>query len=405
MQFGTVVFFILFAFLVFQLGMLITSLFFKNPYTKNHKPPVSVVIPAYNEEKNIVSCIESIINTQYEQLDIIIVDDGSTDGTIKQIHTLQKLYPNIILVKGKHKGKTDSLNLGIQHAKEEIVVNIDADTVVEREFITAIVRPFADKTVGAVSGMPHVRNATHVITWFQEVEYYYNNLIRYIFSKTFKTGIWLFGSVTAYRKEALEKVAHFSKDTLAEDMDIALAIQGAGYKTINVPDAIGYTVVPTSIYALFQQRRRWWVGGLQGLKKHKQLFTHQSNIAIKFVFVNQYWWTLYAFLSIPLIIYQVHFWWPGGIESILYLVRWFSLWGPVYVLYKIPEWGVNYTNIFGVLSGFISVTLIAYALKLYKARINFKTIIGIVFYFPYTLILAGIVIVSVLKNNKKYFIK
>ena len=266
--------------------------------------------------------------------------------------------------------------------------------------------------VGAATGNSKVKNNKSLLGIFQNIEYHYNNLIRSSFSNLFNNGIWFFGALACYRKDVLKKINYFKTDTLTEDMDIALEIRKAGFTTINVYKATGFTIVPKTLRELYNQRARWWMGVLQSLVKNKQLFHRKSSPAILFLFINQFWWTFYAFLSLPAIIYQVNYWLPYNTTTFAalfgYLFRWFSLLGPIYVIYKIPEWGLSYYSFFGVLSGIISAFLIIASIRMFKDKLNIKNMVAIFFYFPYTIILNIIILLSLLRFSflkNKFFIR
>jgi len=198
---------------------------------------------------------------------------------------------------------------------------------------------------------------------------------------------------------------------LAEDQDIALEMKRQGYKTICESTAYGHTIVPSSIRDLYKQRARWWIGTLQSIVKNKKLFSMKASPSILFLFINQFWWSFYAFLSLPLIIYQINYWLPYNTQTIFttvsYLFKWFSMMGPIYVIYKIPEWGISLYSIFGVLSGIITTILALSALKMFD-KINLKNIFAVFFYFPYTIVLNMIILVSLLRHKfwgKSFYIK
>ncbi len=397
MAFATVLFGILFLFLLFLFTVFVIGVLRPTPrINKSYRPKVSVLIPTYNEHRTLTQCLDALTAAKYPGLEILVIDDGSTDETVRLARSYGK---SVRVLTQKHGGKVAALNRGLKSAKGSIIVTIDADTIIEKEFLVRIVQPFADPNVGATSGAVLVANDRSLSGMFQRIEYQYNNLIRRSFSKVFHNGIWFFGCLGAYRSDLLRRLGGFSTDTMAEDMDIAMTVRAAGYKTLNVPDARGSTVVPTGLRALFLQRSRWWVGGLQSLNKHRTMYKKDHNPSLIFLAANQYWWAFYAFLSLPLIIYQVMYWYPptGGSEAALYLIRWFSLWGPIYVLYKIPEWGINILNIFGVLSGIFSVAMIVFSLKSYHGRITVRDLFAIIFYFPYTIIMNLIVAGSVIR--------
>lgn len=415
MDFSVYIFFILFAFLMFTFITVIISLFKTEKY-KKYQPEVSIVIPCYNEEKNIAKCLDNVFSLGYpkDKIEVIVIDDGSKDNTPSILKGYSEKYANLRVIKGKHEGKSASMNLGVKNAKYETIMTVDADTFVDKDSLSRLVTPLQDKDVGASNGSCVGYNTNSIISIFQRIEYHYNNLLRKSFSTLFKNGIWFFGAFACYKKSVLVKIGYFKKDTLTEDMDTAMEIYSAGFRTVNVYNAFGYTMVPETMKAFYKQRMRWWMGGLQTLVKNRTLFSFSSgkfNASILFLFISQYWWTFYAIISFPLIAYQVYYWLPYNMSSFyslfMYLFRWFSLSGPVYVLWKIPEWGISTYNIFGVISGILSVFLIIGALYLFKDRLTLKNILGIFFYFPYTIILNSIIIISLIRLlflKRRYFI-
>ena len=409
MLLSSVLFGILFSFLTFIFLIFVISLFFRRK-SRDFEPEVSVVIPAYNEEKNIKGCLDSVFSSGYgkNRIEVIVVDDGSTDKTLE----ILKKYKNIKVLKQNHLGKVEALNLGALNSSHEFILTLDADTTLDRNCVRELLKPFAEKNTGATTGNNNVKNKKSIISAFQNVEYHFSNLIRNSFSTVFNNGIWFSGSLACYRKSALQKIGNFKKDTLAEDQDIALEMRKAGYKTINTSKAFGYTIVPSKVRDLYKQRMRWWIGTLQSIVKNKELFSRKASPSILFLYINQFWWSFYAFLSLPLIIYQINYWMPYNSHSIYsmmgYLFRWFSLLGPVYVLYRIPDFGISIYSIFGVLSGVMTTVLSIAALHMFRDKVNFKNIFAIFFYFPYTIVLNMIILISLLRHRfweKSFYIK
>jgi len=383
------------------------SLFKKRNKLEKYVPKITVLVPAFNEEKHIDACITSIENSGYpkNKMQIILIDDGSTDNTIK----IAKQHKGIIILNQNHQGKTEALNSGVKKSKTEIIVSLDADTIIEQKCIQKLVAPLKNKKIGATTGTSKVNTQKTFLQVFQGIEYNFNNLIRKAFTDIFKSGIWFFGVVAAYQKNALEDVGYFKKDTFTEDMDIALELHSKGYTTLHVYDAIVYTEVPKNIKELNKQRKRWWVGVLQSLRKNK-LLKLRENMSIQFLYLNQYWWSLYALISIPVIVYQYMYWVPFNISTMVqflqYTFNWFSVAGSVYVIYKIPEWGINFYSIFGVLSGIITTTLIVISQITFRDKFTIKRIIAIFFYFPYTIVLNIMIFLSIIGYKKKgYFRK
>jgi biofilm PGA synthesis N-glycosyltransferase PgaC len=235
--------------------------------------------------------------------------------------------------------------------------------------------------------------------------------MRRSFSNLFGNVVWFFGAFACYKKSVIKKIGFFKGGIMGEDMNTLLSIYRAGYKIKNVHNAFVYTTVPDTLKGFFRQRIRWWVAALDSLKRNKSLFSIKSNASMLYLFFNHYWWTFYTLISLPIFTYQVAYWLPYNnqnfVSLFMYFFRWISLLGPIYVIYKIPVWGVSLYNIFGVVSGIVSLILMLSAIFLFKGKLNFKTVAAVLFYFPYTLLLNLTVFVSVIKRmflKRKYFI-
>ena len=409
MLLSSVLFGVVFSFLIFIFVIFIISRFLKRS-AKEFEPNVSIVIPAYNEEQNIKECIDSVSNSNYpkSKIEVIVVDDGSTDNTAK----ILKKYKKVKMLSQNHLGKVEALNFGALNSSNEFIVTLDADTTLDKNCINELVKPFLDDDVGATTGNNKVKNKKSILSAFQNIEYHFSNLIRNSFSIVFRNGVWISGSLACYRKSSLSKISNFKKDTLAEDIDIALELKKIGYKTLIVSTAFGSTIVPSGLKALYRQRVRWWIGTLQAIVKNKELFSIKSSPSILYLYISHFWWSFYAFLSLPLIIYQINYWLPYNSQSLLdifnYLFRWFSLMGPIYVLYKIPDFGISIYSIFGVSAGIISTVISIAALKMFKDRLHLKNLFAIFFYFPYTIVLNIIILVSLLRHRfwrRSFYIK
>jgi len=412
---------ILFLFLFFILVTYIISLFKKQKMPmseyETNLPYVSIIIPAYNEENNILSCLNSILKSDYEldKLQVVVVNDQSEDNTEEVVQRFMKEHRQLIdmkLVNGLHQGKSKTLNLGISSSKHDLVLTIDADIIISENTIKELVKPMFFKDVAATNSVAFIKNPSNAIEQFQRIEYFLNNLIRVSFSRVFENSIWFFGAVACYKKKILEKIGYFKKDTLTEDMDICLEMYNLDYKIITSTKAIITTKACSTLKDLFKQRMRWYYGALQALVKNKKLLhVNKSSPSVYFLFFNQFWWTFYSFIFLPIVVYQVKFWYPpleqGFFAAFSYLFRWFSLSGPFYVLYKMPEWGLSLLNIFGVSAGIITFILSIIAIKSFKGKITLQAIISMFFYFPYTIVINLIIVFGVIKysfSKKKYFI-
>jgi cellulose synthase/poly-beta-1,6-N-acetylglucosamine synthase-like glycosyltransferase/peptidoglycan/xylan/chitin deacetylase (PgdA/CDA1 family)/spore germination protein YaaH len=238
-----------------------------------YAPPVSVIVPAYNEEKVIVNTIRSLVTQDYPgELEVVVVDDGSPDGTMEAAQAAFGAHPRVSLYRKPNGGKASALNYGLAHAHGDIVICLDADTVFAPNTVAELVEPLHDPTVGAVAGNAKVGNRVNLVTRWQAVEYVTSqNLDRRAFSLLNCITV-VPGAVGAWRKALIEEVGGFSEDTLAEDQDLTLSIRRLGYSIAYADEAIGYTEAPDSLHALAKQRFRWSFGTLQCLFKHKAVF-------------------------------------------------------------------------------------------------------------------------------------
>ena len=242
----------------------------KKVYDENFRPPISVVIAAFNEEKVIARTIDAVLANHYPDLEIIVVDDGSSDGTSSAVMHRFGDHPRVRLIHQENAGKAAALNRGMAQANGDIIIALDADTLFARDTIAQLVQPFADPLVGAVAGNVKVGNRINPLTYWQAIEYITSqNLDRRAYSMINSVTV-VPGAVGAWRREAVLQGGGYTTDTMAEDMDLTWRIRRIGWKIETKADAVGYTEVPDSFRALFKQRFRWAFGTLQCLWKHRR---------------------------------------------------------------------------------------------------------------------------------------
>ncbi len=234
-----------------------------------YKPRVSVLIPAYNEESVIVDTVYSALASDYPKLEILVIDDGSLDRTAELVRSNFGREPRVRLLLQTNHGKPAALNHGLAEATGEIVVCIDADTIVDPDAISRLVRNFVDERVGAVAGNVKVMNRNRWLTRWQALEYITSqNLEKRAFDLLNCIPV-VPGAVGAWRTDLLRSHNGFSGDTVAEDTDLTLTIRRDGWKILYDEEAIGRTEVPDTIDALIRQRFRWTFGTLQAIWKHR----------------------------------------------------------------------------------------------------------------------------------------
>jgi cellulose synthase/poly-beta-1,6-N-acetylglucosamine synthase-like glycosyltransferase len=231
--------------------------------------PVTVVVPAYNEAAGIETALRSILASRWRHgLSVIVVDDGSTDDTAAIVAALR--LQGVSLVRQPNRGKAAALNSGIAVATTEVVVMVDGDTVFEPGTIAELVAPFADPRVGATSGNAKVLNRRSLLGRWQHIEYVMGfNLDRRLLA-TVGAITTVPGAVGAFRTAALRDVGGVSEDTLAEDTDLTIAVQRAGWRVAYQGAAVAWTEAPATVGDLWRQRYRWCYGTLQAVWKHRR---------------------------------------------------------------------------------------------------------------------------------------
>ncbi|MFC7809496.1 bifunctional polysaccharide deacetylase/glycosyltransferase family 2 protein [Streptomyces olivaceus] len=235
--------------------------------------PVSVVVPAYNEKECIEATLRSLARSTHP-VEIIVVDDGSTDGTAEIAESLG--LPGVRVVRQANAGKPAALNNGVRHARYDIVVMMDGDTVFEPDTVRHLVQPFADPAVGAVAGNAKVGNRRTLIGAWQHIEYVMGfNLDRRMYD-LLRCMPTIPGAIGAFRREAVLQAGGMSDDTLAEDTDITIALHRAGWRVVYEEHARAWTEAPGSLGQLWSQRYRWSYGTMQALWKHRRSLTDKG---------------------------------------------------------------------------------------------------------------------------------
>ncbi len=230
---------------------------------------VCVVIPAFNEGAVIAKSIRALLASRLEGFEILVVDDGSTDRTTAIVRKAFAASGRVSVISKPNGGKWSALNTALRHTDADILVTIDADTVLEPDAMTLLVRHFAEPLVAAVAGAPVVGNRVNLLTRLQALEYAINqNLDRRALEVV--NGITVVpGAVGAWRREALLGIGGFASDTLAEDADATVRLELAGWKVLSEPKAVAHTEAPQTVRAFMRQRLRWMFGTMQVAYKNR----------------------------------------------------------------------------------------------------------------------------------------
>lgn len=288
--------------------------------------PISLLVPGYNEEATIVENVRSMLALHYPNFEVIVINDGSNDGTLqavidaydlkpvvrpfeqavthKPIRGLygSKNYPNLIVVDKENGGKSDALNAGINLARFPLFCSVDADSLLESDALLRAVQPFTEdpERVVAVGGTIRIANGcsvragrvtkvdipTNIIALFQVVEYLRAYLMARLAWSKLDALMLISGAFGIFKRGDAIKVGGYSHNTVGEDMEIIVKLhrymreQGREYRVHFVPDPVCWTEAPESLSVLGRQRRRWQRGSLEAFFKHKKmLFNPKYGVA------------------------------------------------------------------------------------------------------------------------------
>lgn len=279
--------------------------------------PISVIIPAHNEERTIVETIRSLMMVNYAEFEIIVVDDGSTDGTIERlaaefdlartdrvyrrtlvtqpVHEIYSslVHPTLTVVEKAKGGKSDALNAGLNLARYPLVCSIDADSIIEDNALLRVVKPFMerpDETV-AVGGIVRIANGCEVrdgrvvqialpdrpLAIFQVVEYLRAFLTGRVGWSSAQALLIISGAFGIYKKDDVLAIGGFANDSETEDLELVMRLhehllrQKRKYRVVFVPDPVCWTEVPESVRILRRQRMRWHRGLVRSMWRHKKM--------------------------------------------------------------------------------------------------------------------------------------
>ena len=256
------------------------KIFGKPAEVASYKPKVAVLIPAYNEEKVIERTVRAALSSNYPNLRVIVIDDGSKDRTLEVARTAFKAESatgKVLILGKRNSGKAEALNYGIEHIGDaEIFVGIDADTIIASDAISRLVPHFINPKVGAIAGNAKVGNRVNLWTRWQALEYITSqNFERRALDVLGAVSV-VPGAIGAWRVSAVREAGGYHTDTVAEDADLTMALLRMGYRVEYEDMALAYTEAPTNANGLMRQRFRWSFGILQAVYKHRGVFARKG---------------------------------------------------------------------------------------------------------------------------------
>jgi biofilm PGA synthesis N-glycosyltransferase PgaC len=277
--------------------------------TLRRPPFVSLLVPAHNEEAVIARSVRAMLQLDYPAFEVIVIDDGSADGTLAALEPLLADARLRVVRKHANEGKAMALNDALPLARGEILMGLDADAEPDAQLLNWIVPHFDSPRVAAVTGNPRVRNATTFLARLQSVEF--SSIISLLrrAQRIWGRIVTVSGVVAALRKSAVVDVGGFSPNMPTEDIELTWKLQKRHYDVRYEPRAICWMTVPQTYRGLFRQRLRWARGLAQVLHKHRDVLTTwncrrlwpvfvESSLSILwsgcFVFLTTLWALSYA---------------------------------------------------------------------------------------------------------------
>ena len=287
-------------------------------------PDITILVAAYNEEDSILSTLKSIELQNYAGLlDVIVINDGSTDGTIKKLASISYPWLSVIDLP-KNGGKAHALNEGLKRASFALTITLDADSYLYANALTNLVGRFLSDpdNTAAVAGAVLVRNSRlNLITKIQEWDYFHGIAAIKRLQSLFQGTLVAQGAFSIYRTDVLREVGGW-RECVGEDIVLTWSILEHGYRVGYSEDACSFTNAPATFKQFIRQRQRWSRGLIEAFKHHWPLLFHFRMIT---VFI---WWNLlfpfldfiYTFCFVPGIVLALFgYYWLAGPMTLLVL--------------------------------------------------------------------------------------
>lgn len=253
------------------------------PKRRRRDSLVSVLIPAHNEEKSIVRCLDSVRRNTYRKIEIIVIDDASKDSTRKLVRDYMAKYPSRsiqLMWRHKNQGKAAALNHALRRrASGDLIMTLDGDSVLHKDAIKRMVANFDTLEVAAVAANVKIMDSQTILGLLQQFEHMVGYRSKKFYS--ISNSEYIIGGVAStYRRNIIKKVKFYDHDTMTEDIGLSLKIAALGnkeHRLIYAADVMAMTEGVHSFSALIKQRYRWKMGGLQNIFKHKSLVGHTNH--------------------------------------------------------------------------------------------------------------------------------
>ena len=258
----------------------------QKPYrgsTPGYNPRVAVLIPAFNEETVIVRTIRSVLNSDYRNLHVVVIDDGSSDRTAevaREAYATEIAAGRVMVLSKPNAGKAAALNFALERITEEIYVGIDADTVIAADAISRLIPHFEDPRIGAMAGNAKVGNRVNLWTRWQALEYITSQNFERRALDLFHVVTVVPGAIGAWRTERVRQAGGYPVNTVAEDADLTMDLLEQGLRVKYEDRSLAFTEAPVTAKGLMRQRFRWSFGILQAVWKHKAAFIRNKAMGL-----------------------------------------------------------------------------------------------------------------------------
>ena len=248
-----------------------------------YNPRVAVLIPAFNEETVIVRTIRSVLNSDYKNLHIIVVDDGSLDRTfdvVREAYAAEIAAGRLQVFSKPNGGKASALNFALDRISEEVYVGIDADTVIAADAISKLIPHFEDPRIGAMAGNAKVGNRVNLWTRWQALEYITSQNFERRALDLFHVVTVVPGAIGAWRTAPVKAAGGYPLNTVAEDADLTMNLLEQGLRVDYEDRSLAFTEAPVNARGLMRQRFRWSFGILQAVWKHRMAFIRNKAMGL-----------------------------------------------------------------------------------------------------------------------------
>jgi cellulose synthase/poly-beta-1,6-N-acetylglucosamine synthase-like glycosyltransferase/peptidoglycan/xylan/chitin deacetylase (PgdA/CDA1 family)/spore germination protein YaaH len=246
-------------------------------------PRVAVLIPAFNEETVIVRTIRSVLNSDYKNLHVIVIDDGSRDRTVEvatQAYAAEIAGGRVQVFTKPNGGKAAALNYALDRLTEDIYVGIDADTVIATDAISKLIPHFEDPRIGAMAGNAKVGNRVNLWTRWQALEYITSQNFERRALDLFHVVTVVPGAIGAWRTAPVKAAGGYPINTVAEDADLTMNLLEQGFRVDYEDRSLAFTEAPIDAKGLMRQRFRWSFGTLQAVWKHRAAFIRNQAMGL-----------------------------------------------------------------------------------------------------------------------------